>query len=517
MNQQLCIGITELTPAWRTLLDQIGVDYTTINTDQPDLHKRFSCIILSSPLTDSLNSRLSRYLEAGGALLDAADYIEHHRIGHPAVTYQKSIIPDQKDQQLFSLYEPLDLYGQCKIYPEGRHLEQSVYISENDSSHFAAIGFDIDKALMDTKSVRKSFYTPAGSPPDEKVSRISKAGIRRIVTKLLHILHQKRSLPFIHKWMVPHGKPYQFCFRVDTDYGSESSIRQLYNLARDYQKKLSWFLHVEAHRDWLELFRQFTGQEIAVHGYRHKTYWSHSENYVNLTDAMKELNRTELEYSGFCAPYGLWNPGLQRAIEEHGFTYSSEFSLNYDDLPFFPQVSGRKSSALQVPIHPVCTGSFYHLEHDTDAINCYFDRLLAERKAAYEPILLYDHPMQNNPDVIEHLFQQTNGSDIYHSTIGEYADWWLRRNNTSFSAEFDDAVVTIQSAGKDDSVKWGARTAGGEVKLIDTGSTRLDSATTLPSHPRPEPVSKHQLATLRGFKPEHLKKSILHFIHRLGS
>jgi len=44
------------------------------------------------------------------------------------------------------------------------------------------------------------------------------------------------------------------------------------------------------------------------------------------------------------APFGKWNESIQLTFENIGAAFSSEFSLDYDDLPFYPRVKERFST-----------------------------------------------------------------------------------------------------------------------------------------------------------------------------
>ena len=67
MNR-ICVGISELTPGWQTLFDQIGIWYQEVDFSQ-SLTARYSAIVISKPLTNQFQKKLAAYLHHGGCLL----------------------------------------------------------------------------------------------------------------------------------------------------------------------------------------------------------------------------------------------------------------------------------------------------------------------------------------------------------------------------------------------------------------------------------------------------------------
>ncbi len=129
------------------------------------------------------------------------------------------------------------------------------------------------------------------------------------------------------------------------------------------------------------------------HGHYHVVYRDPGANRRNLGRAHRVLAESGFEPVGFAAPHGRWNAGLDAAMEELGYLYSSDFQLGYDDFPFFPWRGDRFSTVLQVPIHPVCEGLFLEAGIDQGrAIADYLVRVVRARVDAGEPAFVYGHP-----------------------------------------------------------------------------------------------------------------------------
>src|SRR5690606_24650264 len=112
--------------------------------------------------------------------------------------------------------------------------------------------------------------------------------------------------------------------------------------------------------------------------------------------------------AGFCAPYGIWNKALSRALAEMDFEYSSEFTFAYDGFPI--QID--KNLPLQIPIHPICPGSLNRHRQTESEINTYFDFIINNKLSRFEPVLLYHHPMQKGIENLEHIFKRVNSENL---------------------------------------------------------------------------------------------------------
>ena len=87
-------------------------------------------------------------------------------------------------------------------------------------------------------------------------------------------------------------------------------------------------------------FSSMKNQEIALHCYHHKVSKNYYYNESNIKEGIEIFNKAEIPLFGYAAPYGEWNFNIAKAIEQANFIYSSEFTLDYDNLPFYPYSTG---------------------------------------------------------------------------------------------------------------------------------------------------------------------------------
>ena len=156
-------------------------------------------------------------------------------------------------------------------------------------------------------------------------------------------------------------------------------------------------------------------------------------NRRNLRLAHRILLDAGIEPVGFAAPHGRWNAGLDAALEDLGYLYSSDFQLGYNDRPFFPWRGDRFSRVLQVPIHPVCEGLF--VEAGTEGGREVAEHLAAVVRAridAGEPAFVYGHPerrLARFPEVLRALQAEIAAEPfVWRVTLTEFAEWWRWRS-----------------------------------------------------------------------------------------
>ncbi len=188
-----------------------------------------------------------------------------------------------------------------------------------------------------------------------------------------------------------------------------------------------------AHEGWINMFSDFKGHEIAVHGYNHFTSKYYIDNRENIEKALRILSKNGINCSGYASPYGLWNKSLNDVCENLGFKYSSEFSYIYDALPLNPVINNRISPVLQIPIHPICLGSLVNAKLNENNIIEYFRNQFQWKITHCNPLIFYDHVLHNRSDLLEEIFRGVNSLDVSVLTFSEYVNWWKKRENIEYT------------------------------------------------------------------------------------
>ncbi len=332
---RLTIGILGYEAGWEILFRQIGVNWKTLSASDELNCETFSAIIVNTPPTSLQEKLLEEYLVEGGAIL---------AFGNSA---QRLVSSKQKTKYFTSL--PPSLFGRfaqstmMDIYSFGvldttsfSEIHQLPSIHKVGKGIFAAIPFNINALVLDRRSKRKNFYFDKKRLPNEIVATVSKGTLRRFITEVLQFLHQEREIPFIHKWYFPESRDTIFTFRVDSDQGSLTEVNDLHALCEKHSIRTMWFIDTKSHERWLSRFEDFGRQDIGIHCYDHMTFPTEEKNLQNILKALSLLNAQGLHPKGAAAPYGTWNVAMASVFEQIGAGFSSEFGLDYDDLPFFP-------------------------------------------------------------------------------------------------------------------------------------------------------------------------------------
>ena len=430
-----------MSSGWKTLLQQEGVSFSVVNSPDEATLGDFSVIIVTQRLTESWRESLQKYAAGGGSLLLAPESFHWLFDGSSVRRNVRTIIPEAASP--FSAVNVLDVFGHCEI-PDGAqylHSESglpTLLFNQIGEGTMLVLPFDAGELVMDRRSGYKNFYSTGASLPFELVSLISKGSIRQLVSSSLECLHHRRGLPYCHLWYFPDGVPNVFILRVDTDFASEEKVHTLYSVSEDNNVKLTWFVHTQSHERWLADFAKMPGHEIGVHCYKHAVLESYGPTRIDIIKALGLLHDAGVKPVGFAAPYGQLTNAVRRVTEEVGFLYSSEFSYDYDNFPSFPVFNGEEGNVLQIPVHPICIGSFRGTTSSSEDITAYFDRVISWKRATHEPLFFYYHPGDGHHPVLTKLMQRCKGSGTANMVMKDFAQWWKARQAASYSAEFNE-------------------------------------------------------------------------------
>ena len=504
--RRLCIGVINLTFGWESLLDQLGVWYEEVNPECT-LINEYSVLILNESGSISKES-IDTFLVAGGAILEAPDvrlYFEPSDI----TTRKVGTLINENRSSPFERIPFIDINREVQLHNSKTHFRGLIEFKQVANGTACFLGFQPDELLLDARWARKRFFYKGNTNPDEIVSKVSKKEITDLLSSALKELHYLQGLPFINKWTSPTEKPV-FAFRIDSDYGDKESIEAVYKLAQKHQVPMTWFLHVEAHEGWLDYFTEFENQEIALHGYEHGTSNSYENVFHNIETGLQLLRDEGFNPTGFCAPYGIWNNTLKEVLCRHEFIYTSEFTTGYDALPY----SLDFELPLQIPIHPICTGSLSRKRVPGSEMVTYFEQVLSNKISSFEPVIFYHHPLQKGLEVWDQIFEKATQSELTKLTFGQYADFWKQRSESNFEAHFDSVSGTLKVNSNSDIFAQASKNHKGFslIKLSET-DINLESLSTYEYGESYLP-SKEEIEEMRGNKLSLLKTSFLDWKNR---
>ena len=467
MPQSLHIGLLELTPGWEIILDGLGIPWRLIHGIGEPSPEDFAAIVVNRHLWCEEIEGLEAYARAGGALLDVGRFIPARRPWHVRRSWSHRIV-DPSLRRSGALPQILDTGCRALRYtpPGGEPGETSgtdrvISLESLGAGTVAFLGLRPDHLLLSIANRTKRFPGLAGDHPAELVSAVDKGEVVRLVDTLLRQLYHERNLPYVRKRRFPGDAPSILAFRIDTDYGRREQIDRLHEISRASDIPFTWFIHTEGHGDWLDRFGAFELGELALHCARHRTFGDLQRNLENIERGRRQMIEAGLpDPVGFSAPTGLWNHGLAEAIDRAGFLYSSEFSLAFDALPFYPvlpvtrRVNERFYRALQIPIHPVSVANLARVGIDDRSMGSYYRRVIREKMAADMPLIFYHHPTHERYGVVEEILEAGGATGAQPMTFSDYAAWWKRRAEAQVDLRIDAAGrVTLHSNDRDPTVQ----------------------------------------------------------------
>ena len=466
MKISLKVGLFPNNPGWEIILSQEGISYEIISENSELYPENFAVIILSNTNFEKQKPKILSYLENEGSILfDARCCADFFKIK----TKSKKadfLIPDETS--IFFGSGLVDIYSKIYLLKSDNLelLDQGLQIQQRKAGkgNVLVLSFDVNNLMLDALSVRRKFYYPRKELPSEIVAKIAKSPIRRIVKTSLEYLFHLRDLPFVQMWYYPDGFTNAFLFRVDTDFCKSEDAEKLFKICGKNQIKATWFVDTNSQNLDAEPYIKMKNQEVALHCARHRVFEDYQKNYDNLSKGKKKLEKAKFSPTGFASPFGEWNSKLGKAIEDLDFEYSSEFALNYDDLPFCPFYEGKFSDVLQIPIHPISLGRLRRSHFSDDEMLKYYLNLINEKMSQNEPVIFYHHPHQRRFEILDEIFRQVNklmlskasfdsyskqdlasccvpnqgiGNEstpdltlkIWKPSFSEFSNWWKNRNN----------------------------------------------------------------------------------------
>ena len=298
--------------------------------------------------------------------------------------------------------------------------------------HEEGEGGDPFAALVDSRAHRASWSVGRWTLT-ERVGRVAKAPIRRRLLERLRQAVTKAGGTWAR--LSPYPFPYRsaFNFRADLDEPVADDYERFARARRPVADCTTHFVSTHAYGRHPRVLADLLRFDTQSHGHYHVIYRDAEANRRNLDRAHRILDEAGFSPSGFAAPHGRWNSGLDDVLEGFGYLYSSDFQLGYDDYPFFPWRGERFSTVLQVPIHPICEGLFL----DAGANN---GRVIAEHLAgvvrakidAGEPAFVYGHPerrLARYPGVLAALGEAVASEALlWRVTLTGFARWWRWRS-----------------------------------------------------------------------------------------
>jgi hypothetical protein len=448
------IGIVGNSERWEPLLEQEGVPYAKV-TGTLDVED-FSAVVAGDDVHDHDLTIMRNYLSQGGGVLCSAKVYAEIRQTTYNQEFIKYMYSDSSSH--FSNVGLVDIQSRCRVAWNANQLKNdhgsfSVHKGIFNNGHVIALPFDPTVFLSDVRSSTKSFYSPGQRLPFERVSTVSRGGIRKLVARSLEILHHHRGLPYAHLWYYPEDAESIFSFRVDTDQARPVEIDALYKLVRLHEVPTAWFVDVKNQQLFLPMFSSMEHQEIGAHCYEHKVFNDVQQNESNIRQALSVLKGSGMKPEGFVAPFGIWNEGLGNAIRNAGFVYSSEFAYDYDNLPSFPVLGTEYSTVLQTPIHPIGIGNLRRQGYSDEQMKKYFDFVAGMKLSNREPLVFYHHPKDGHHDVLKHLFEIVKNPRVVPMFLGEYANWWKRRLKVKPQIESSGSTLRV-SGNKGSDTCW---------------------------------------------------------------
>ena len=352
--------------------------------------------------------------------------------------------------------------GECRLHENRKaragnlaDVFPAVVIRRHGAGWVVASGLALAETLAAGGDCLRTFAD--GSEMTERVASTDKADIADTLVWMLRKAFECRGLPYVRACHYPEGARSVFLFRVDVDGLFGTRCRDLAETATEHGISASFYFNAalcrafpgELSRDWLD------GHEIGHHGDAHDLFETLEENRQNLLGGIAWVEeQLGVRPTSFVAPRGMWNAALGNALRELGHTYSGDFGLDFDSLPFMTP-----EGILQLPVHPFSAERYAIFREDSglgapgvEGVMAHYLAAMRRQVQLGRPVQLYGHPevlggmaRTGLPD----LFRTSRSLGLPNMTLDAFAQWWLRRAETSVTLleDEDGGPLRVETSG----------------------------------------------------------------------
>lgn len=436
MIRNIHIGVIGDNRGWEQVLTQIGVSWSKMHSAvSVEVHKQ-SCIILCRALERNEKSTIKDYLNLGGAIVDTLGQFVSQQL---VKRHLRTIYPGD-DHSDFNHIEEIVINHRIDVHPLSGHLGGLAWFDPAPKRSIAFLSLPVHLIAGHQPLAHTQFRSSKVPAVAERTADRSSGQYIAACLAVLKKLHSKSGVPFVHKWWMPDTDRPLATFRIDTDYGTREALSSLREVVTNFDVPATWFLHIEAHEEWLNHFKKLSGHEIGLHCYRHSEFKTSSQYAADIKKGLGLLHRHGYEPKGYASPYGYWGKEISYALSQFNLLYSSDFGYDYDSLPSQPQTS----HTLQLPVHPISIGSFRRFKFTAKMLEDYFAELLQLKQLMHQPIHLYHHPGDRHEDQLKMIFRELTQQSVRWMSYSEWASWWVRRNSSSFTAKYNLDTKTVR-------------------------------------------------------------------------
>ena len=457
------VGLMGEHPGWAQLLNQIGAPWSFWDPDQfgskeessesqslsQSLSQSPSFSLLIIPLLlDAVQMQTAlQWIDKNVAIIDCTGQFQDQM---PVQSFVRSIKPNQFDAP-FSLPMPAYVYDTCLTLRHGATGKGILRVQ--DHRPVAFFGWDPMHLFYDPDMTWRRFHHSSLPTTAERVARRPSYPLMMLVLQLLVEMHHRVGLPFAHFWWHPDKDRTPFTFRIDTDYGSEKQLTELYEVFREFEVPATWFMHTGVLKD-LQFLSDFKDQEIAFHCEDHRQFRTTDGFRLDMVRGLKRLNKTlGRPVQGYAAPYGGWSDALHEVLddEEHPdtfrFQYSSEFGYDYDGFPSEPLYT----NTLQIPVHPISFGTLRRFGYQEDSMKEYIREWVDVKGLLHLPLHLYVHPSDIQPGQLREVLEMLSSEPLQSMTMSDYASMWRKRTSIASQCWFSLENNNLKCTGD---IKW---------------------------------------------------------------
>lgn len=228
--------------------------------------------------------------------------------------------------------------------------------------------------------------------------------------------------------------PGTFTLRIDADEYDSRGFSSFLPVFKKQHKAITIFINAASFSGAQTIVGECKdmGLDVQSHGFYHYTYKDYFSNRQNIKKAGDFFKKMGIITKGFAAPYGKWNRGLMRALEDENYEYSSDFAYDYLGYPTYPGMGNRISTVLEIPIFPVAPELFFQQRGcGVEDVFAYYKNAIESLDACGIPVIIYAHTskFKEVPNLLEKLVEYALFEKrLFPLNMSGLCAWWKNKH-----------------------------------------------------------------------------------------
>ncbi len=300
---------------------------------------------------------------------------------------------------------------------------------------------------------------------DERISSVDKQKVAAALRSVLMDAMHRAGLPYVSLWYFPDEAESVFAYSIDGDGLLTKGVENLVAVSKQTGAKFLFYINKELCEDDPDLKEKLQlisdTNLIGCHGAVHNAKDSYEDNMKDIEEFETWMDSLGVAYEkSYASPRGMYCVNLGRALKDRGYRHTRDFGYYIDDYPCFPA----DGSPLQIPSDGfnVCRWMLKNQDEGlpmptAEEILESYRKVIDLKMRRKLPLLFFCHPQYFGlyaTEVYPKLVAYAREKGALITDYIAYADFWIRRDECEYDADYEDGKLTVTFTDRDDHVSF---------------------------------------------------------------